>query len=929
MRDPLDNGRTAEMFPEWSQAHEDAYLFLKKAESSGRFGPQTQEPTAMNHLRSEKPYNQYSHAMQDLIVRVLIGKIQKPVWPTKEESNGHKTAPVTPTTPEANTPKADATTAKREGESEQASEPVKTAPTQTPFENIAVPLAARGIPLTPVRPGTKRAFLPDFPTTATTDLEQIKKWAALYSDHNAACVARAEEGGVWFFEVDSKDVLPRITKDTGHDLLVEVPTFRVRSRPGRGHFYFRHNAASMQLGNISQTYVIGQDWSVRTNREYVVAPGSTHPDTGEPYAIVNDTEIAVAPQWLIDWLLSQKVQKQSKPTAAGGDVPGTFGKVPHGAIHGFITHHAGKLRAQGLSQAVIESALLELVHGNCEPPIDDDKVRATVKSICNYEKGVPGYPVPLGQQAQQAPPVEIEWVEPRQLENKLTPVLPFLPEYLPLSMRLWCQDVAERMSLPLDFTGIAALVCASGAVGRRAFVYPKQFDKGWKESIALSGALVADSGKKKTPVWKEMMNPLVELEYEWREQYAKDLKAYKTLYKQWEKAVKTNPQEPEPEKPVCRRSVFTDCTPEALHAAMEENPSGVLYFRDELASWVEELEQDGRQSQRGIFLCGMNGNDPYPLDRIGRGSVYATMCICVGGNFQPELLRRFLSDARNVEDGLVQRFAMLVWPNEVKLPRVDKIESFNKAEYRNVIRGLARLQYDKYEKKPPVELHFDAEAQKLYDAWDVQREERMGLVRGGRKSSLSKYSGMMPKTAALFQLADLAATGTPLNKEPAPYPYYIDAHHTKMAMSFFQYLESHLNRVHSSAFETWQTVEFIIAKKLTEGEMPDGMTARDITRKWNATRTMRIDEIEMALENLAEHGWVRAASIKPDGPGRPSKVWFVNPLAKGKEVYKAAVIAPAAPVDLEPPKKPVVAVKVVDLGATNWDDPQAARDDAF
>lgn len=259
------------------------------------------------------------------------------------------------------------------------------------FLDIATPLAKMGVPMTPVRPGTKRAFLPDFPATATTDLTQIEEWNRLYSDHNAACVARAEDGGVWFWEVDSADVMPRIQKDTGHDVS-EINTFKVRSRPGRGHFYFRHDSLSLSLGNISQTYVVGQDWSVRTNREYVVAPGSIHPDTGKPYEALNwGTEIAIAPKWLIDWLLSQKIQKHSAPQGAQGvESPRNGnGRVPHGSIHGYMLTQAGKLRQLGLDQATIEVALKKLVEDNCEPPIDWTKVEAMAKSICIYEPGSP------------------------------------------------------------------------------------------------------------------------------------------------------------------------------------------------------------------------------------------------------------------------------------------------------------------------------------------------------------------------------------------------------------------------------------------------------------------------------------------------------------------------------------------------------------
>lgn len=253
------------------------------------------------------------------------------------------------------------------------------------FKEIAEPLAKMGVPMTPVRPGTKKAFLPDFPTTASTDLAQINAWEKLYSNCNGACVARAEVGGVWFFETDSKDVLPRLQKDTGQQM---PTTFMVRSRPGRGHFYFRHTPASIAMGNISQTYVVGQDWSVRTNREYVVAPGSIHPDTGQPYTALNwGTPIAEAPDWLIAWLVSQKIQKQSGPQQVDASPRNERGLVPHGSIHGFMLSQAGRMRNAGLTQDEIEVALLRIVHEQCEPPIDDDKVKQMARSICNFPVG--------------------------------------------------------------------------------------------------------------------------------------------------------------------------------------------------------------------------------------------------------------------------------------------------------------------------------------------------------------------------------------------------------------------------------------------------------------------------------------------------------------------------------------------------------------
>lgn len=290
------------------------------------------------------------------------------------------------------------------------------------FREIAEPLAKMGVPMTPVRPGTKRAFLPDFPTTATTDLSQIFAWNKLYADCNAACVARAEEGGVWFFEVDSPDVIPRLEKQTGQTM---PNTFKVRSRPGRGHFYFRQTKASMEMGNISQTYVVGQDWSVRTNREYVVGPGSIHPDTLQPYTALNwGTEIAEAPDWLINWLISQKIQKQSTAQAVVVDAPrNERGLIPHGSIHGYMLTQAGKLRGQGLGEDSIAVALRELVEKNCQPPIDWTKVEAMAKSICNFPAGE-DKSLALTQAAAPVVPLDAEPEETISFETIDYPVFP-------------------------------------------------------------------------------------------------------------------------------------------------------------------------------------------------------------------------------------------------------------------------------------------------------------------------------------------------------------------------------------------------------------------------------------------------------------------------------------------------------------------------
>lgn len=246
------------------------------------------------------------------------------------------------------------------------------------YLDIAEPLAARGIPTIPLRPKTKIAILPEWEKLATTDPFQMMEWDDLYPDANVGCVALAKTNGVWFFEVDRPEVLQRVESETGQKL---PKTFRVRSSPGRGHFYFKQSSASLEMGNISQNFVKGGDWSARVSNAYVVAPGSLHPKTGLPYEVVSTADLVECPDWLINWLKSQKQDiRKSQYTLDGTD------KIPYGSHDTALASIAGKLRAIGMEENALATALTEVCEKRCENYGEDykDMCAKIAKSICRY-----------------------------------------------------------------------------------------------------------------------------------------------------------------------------------------------------------------------------------------------------------------------------------------------------------------------------------------------------------------------------------------------------------------------------------------------------------------------------------------------------------------------------------------------------------------
>lgn len=245
--------------------------------------------------------------------------------------------------------------------------------------------ASKGVPTIRVRPNAKAAMDNGWPQLATTDIEVLKKWNEETPTANCAAVAKAEIGGFWFLELDAaSEITERIQKETGK----EIPaTYRVRSRPNRGHLYWRHTAASIAAGNISQSFVRCGDWSARMDNAYVVGAYSLHPHSQQPYTPLREEPIIECPDWLIAWLVSQKISTKAVSAGAPRDI---FNLVPHGQIHGFLLSHAGRLRNIGLSADAIEVALLEIAHTQCVAPIDETKVKALAHSIEKYPIGQSG-----------------------------------------------------------------------------------------------------------------------------------------------------------------------------------------------------------------------------------------------------------------------------------------------------------------------------------------------------------------------------------------------------------------------------------------------------------------------------------------------------------------------------------------------------------
>ena len=279
----------------------------------------------------------------------------------------------------------------------------------------------------------------------------------------------------------------------------------------------------------------------------------------------------------------------------------------------------------------------------------------------------------------------------------------FNPDLLPPVLRAWLLDCQRRIGAPLDFFAVAAMVLASSLVGRRLGIYPKRHDD-WLVIPNLWGALIGLPSSMKSPALAEVMKALgalldqaganfemAQADYETQcEQYEVKLLAAKDVLKTASKRA-GNPtisgtaqvdaknaeatamrnladlQATKPKPPTKARYKTEDATIEKLAELLIENPDGLLYHRDELTSWLHQLDDKDHGRDRPFFLEAWDGSQGHEVDRIGRGSIYVKyLCVSVLGGIQPGPLSACVRDAMTDErgnDGLLQRLQLLVHPD--------------------------------------------------------------------------------------------------------------------------------------------------------------------------------------------------------------------------------------------------------------------------
>jgi len=491
----------------------------------------------------------------------------------------------------------------------------------------------------------------------------------------------------------------------------------------------------------------------------------------------------------------------------------------------------------------------------------------------------------------------LQYPEPEPLPTGLPPVQPFDERLLPQGLRAYVMDIAERMQCPPDYPTIGFVVALSSLAGGRITIRPKRHDD-WTVYPNLWGAIVGRPSLMKTPALAEPLKMLYRLEAEARErfgqikrEYDADAMARKIMAdntkKQATKIAKAGggkaeiwkllvgaESDTQPTPPTMQRFIVNDSTVEKLGELLQETPEGLLLFRDELVGWLRNMDRDGHEGDRAFYLESWTGGKPFTCDRIGRGSTYIErVTLSVLGGIQPGPLRSYVSQAAGGgagDDGLLQRFQVLVWPDSPREWR--NVDRWPDTEAKTVVwrifQRLAALSLPKTEEDDTPSTRFGPDAQEVFDDWRSGLEHRLRSedMAAVLEAHLAKYRSLVPSLALISHLVEETSPLLPVGIQ-----------HVQRAIAWAEYLESHARRVYATALDPAMTAAIALAERMEQLQEP--FTARDVYRHgWSG---LGREALPGALDVLVEFGHLLPEERgKGEGGGRSTTVYRINPRAK-------------------------------------------------
>lgn len=475
---------------------------------------------------------------------------------------------------------------------------------------------------------------------------------------------------------------------------------------------------------------------------------------------------------------------------------------------------------------------------------------------------------------------EMHWPDIRPFDVLDLPEFPL--DSLPEPLRSWVKEESIATQTPADMSGLLALAVISATLARKVEVMPRP---GWHEPVNLYIAVLMESANRKSAVFTDATKPLRELEAELISAARPSVARYQSERRQAEarqrrleqKAVETEDPALQQQahhmaeemagaaERVLPRLVVDDATSEKLGIMLAEQGGRIASMSPE--GGVFDL-MAGQYSKSGLpqftlYLKGHSGDD-LTTDRVSRKSeqVERPALTCAYA-IQPIVIEGLAENPTFRGKGLLGRFLYALpesWigKRQIAPPPVSDV---TRGAYRELIRRLAGV-------AGKQTLRLTPGASSRFQAWEAEIEEM--LADGGLMELVRDWGGKLAGATLRLAAALHCVQNGPVGE--------VDVSTISDAVAIARYLIPHadavLNMMHAREQVTEQDARYVLDWIKRRGLCE---FTKSEAQHHGKRRFPKAHQIDPALAELAQRGYVRLRTAKAGTPGRPQSVYDVNP----------------------------------------------------
>lgn len=368
-----------------------------------------------------------------------------------------------------------------------------------------------------------------------------------------------------------------------------------------------------------------------------------------------------------------------------------------------------------------------------------------------------------------------------RMEAEHTEDTGFPLDVFPQSVQSIILDMAKYENYKIEFIATSMLSAVSAALGG---TYRIRIKGDWQSNGALYVILVGRPGLGKTPPLEAAYRPIRKHDYAL-------FKAYEAEMEAWKAAGENG------RKPVLKRTIISDFTPESLLLTHNNNPRSVVILVDEIMGMFNSANRYTNGQLIEQLLTAWSGG-ALDVTRVSNTiPVHIEHpCINIIGGTQTKRVHELLRKGFE-ENGLLDRI-LFVLPKSSRMSewvnRDDDGEkmSATATRWENILDKVLTLDYDtEAEERIPHVLSMDREAKEYFFSWWNSKVERINKIEDDAEvdSREMKHPAHVARLALLMQVLRHASGESHLQ--------FVDMVSVKAAIRLNDYFENSYVRIRS------------------------------------------------------------------------------------------------------------------------------------